>query len=135
MEFKDLFSANGRMNRQPYWLTVLGIAIVYMLVGGAVAATEEMLLLVLMLPLYWVVIMTVIKRFHDLGRSGWHYFTLMIPLYNIWVSIEIGFFRGTKGDNKYGPDPLGAAATAADEPPAPADGSSEGGGEPSDGRP
>jgi uncharacterized membrane protein YhaH (DUF805 family) len=25
----------------------------------------------------------------------------------LWLIIELGFFRGTKGDNAYGPDPLG----------------------------
>jgi uncharacterized membrane protein YhaH (DUF805 family) len=27
----------------------------------------------------------------------------------IWMPVEIGFLRGTKGANSYGPDPLSAA--------------------------
>jgi uncharacterized membrane protein YhaH (DUF805 family) len=30
----------------------------------------------------------------------------------IWALIEIGFLRGTKGPNNYGPDPLLARAAA-----------------------
>jgi uncharacterized membrane protein YhaH (DUF805 family) len=28
------------------------------------------------------------------------------PIVGIWFLIELGFQRGTAGDNRYGPDPL-----------------------------
>jgi len=32
---------------------------------------------------------------------------LVMLLFFLWMLIQLGFLRGTKGDNKYGPDPLG----------------------------
>ena len=79
----------------------------------AIATGVELpILMVLVLPVLWISIMVLIKRFHDLGRSGWHYFMLMIPFYNVWVSIQLSFFRGTVGENEFGPDPLGGTAPA-----------------------
>jgi uncharacterized membrane protein YhaH (DUF805 family) len=47
---------------------------------------------------------------------------LDLPLYGIifiaslWFLIVLGFLRGTAGPNRYGPDPLGAAAPQAGRP-------------------
>jgi len=35
--------------------------------------------------------------------------TVVILACSIWMLVEIGFLRGTKGSNSYGPDPLSAA--------------------------
>ena len=35
--------------------------------------------------------------------------TVVILARSIWMLVEIGFLRGTKGSNSYGPDPLSAA--------------------------
>lgn len=59
-------------------------------------------------------IMLRIRRFHDLGQSGWLVLLFMflgaLPVVGIFADIAniIWFiFRGTHGPNKYGPDPLG----------------------------
>jgi uncharacterized membrane protein YhaH (DUF805 family) len=76
-----------------------------------------------------------IKRLHDRGQSGWwivlFYFgpaaasaigrssgseavLLVLSLVSfgisIWAIVVLGFLRGTRGPNRYGPDPLGADA-------------------------
>jgi uncharacterized membrane protein YhaH (DUF805 family) len=38
------------------------------------------------------------RRMHDVGKSGWF---LLIPIYNLILACS----PGTKGDNKFGPDP------------------------------
>lgn len=55
----------------------------------------------------YVQIVTYIKRFHDLGRSGWYTLIMFIPFISILGIIWLGFFKWTSGPNKYGPDPLG----------------------------
>ena len=35
--------------------------------------------------------------------------TVVILACSIWMLVEIGFLRGTKGTNSYGTDPLSAA--------------------------
>lgn len=59
-------------------------------------------------------IMLRIRRFHDLGQTGWLVLVFMVagafPVVGILADIAnfIWFiFRGTAGPNKYGPDPLG----------------------------
>ena len=39
-----------------------------------------------------------VRRMHDINKSGWF---ILIPIYNIALAAT----DGTKGDNKYGPDP------------------------------
>jgi uncharacterized membrane protein YhaH (DUF805 family) len=47
-----------------------------------------------------------VKRLHDIDRPGTHYWLLLIPIYNIYLSILLHFKKGTEGPNAYGPDPL-----------------------------
>ena len=47
-----------------------------------------------------------IKRCHDRNRTGWFLLIGLIPLVNIWLVVELGFLRGTVGQNRFGPDPL-----------------------------
>ena len=54
--------------------------------------------------------MLVIRRLHDLDRSGWCGLLLLIPLVNIVIGHELSYDKGTDGPNRYGPDPLEGAA-------------------------
>jgi uncharacterized membrane protein YhaH (DUF805 family) len=77
------------------------------------------------------------KRFQDRDKPGWTALFAIVPVYAInllqtfsvidpyaptplyhaldyaaigiglWVLVELGFFKGTQGPNRYGPDPLG----------------------------
>jgi len=47
-----------------------------------------------------------IKRLHDLDRPGSHYWLLLIPFFNIYLTLVLHFKKGTEGPNSYGPDPL-----------------------------
>ena len=61
----------------------------------------------------YVSIVTYIKRFHDLWKSGWYTLIMFIPFISILGIIWLGFFKWTAGPNQYGPDPLGWTAPAA----------------------
>ena len=46
-----------------------------------------------------------VRRLHDVGKSGWFYFIGLIPLIGaIWLLI-LFCTEGQKQDNKWGPDP------------------------------
>jgi uncharacterized membrane protein YhaH (DUF805 family) len=45
------------------------------------------------------------KRLHDLGRSAGHYFLLWVPIYNIYLTLELLFRKGKETPNQYGDDP------------------------------
>lgn len=116
----EIFSTQGRANRSWYfWHIVLDdIAIVTMVVilvvlGGVVAGPLVLLpILGVVAAGVWAGIAITVKRLHDLGRPGWHWFLLMIPLYNIYLGLILLFQKGTVGANAFGPDPLRASLTS-----------------------
>jgi hypothetical protein len=62
-----------------------------------------------------------IRRLHDINQTGWIYLGLVaanfVPVLNMIAGIAaivIACIPGTKGPNKYGPDPLNPTAGAAD---------------------
>lgn len=47
-----------------------------------------------------------VRRLHDVDKSGWFYFILLIPIIGgIWLLV-LFCTEGTRGENKYGLDPL-----------------------------
>lgn len=100
------FSPNGRVSSGWYWASVVALLpsnlifkfsenAVLLLVGLAMA-------LILLIPS----LMISIKRWHDIGKSGWYVLVNLVPiigpLYALW---QQGFVNGTPGTNSYGPDP------------------------------
>jgi len=115
-----LFSLDGRINRQVYWLRFAvpylicyGIAafIDQMMIGNRTYAFPYLIILVVLVAL-WPSIAAAVKRLHDRNRSGWFLLFALVPIANIWIMIEIYFLKGTDGPNTYGPDPLAAGAAA-----------------------
>lgn len=111
----DLFSFEGRANRAWYlWHIVLDdlaivTALAVLVVLGMAAGTPWIVALPLagvVIAGTWAAIAVTVRRFHDLGRPGWHWFLLAIPLVNIVVGLQLLLQRGTPGPNHYGSDPL-----------------------------
>jgi len=112
-----LFSFVGRITRQQYWLRfILPYAVLSVLLAWAAEASGILALQVLRflvgLFFIWPSIAVGTKRCHDRDRSGWFQLIVLIPIVGaIWLLIDLGFLRGTKGPNSYGPDPLRSAAS------------------------
>lgn len=104
--FDILFSFQGRLNRKPFWLYQLGVAIAtsvpFFLGQGWLTILLEV----------WAQAALSVKRAHDRGRSWKFALVLLVPLVQIWPIIELWFLRGKPGENEYGPDPLPAPAPA-----------------------
>lgn len=110
---KLYYSAQGRLNRQPYWLATISLLILSVLIELSADvlhnATIILLYLVLILPSYY---MLGIKRCHDRNKSGWWILISHIPILGpLWAFIELGCLKGTDGDNAYGADPLAELPT------------------------
>jgi uncharacterized membrane protein YhaH (DUF805 family) len=132
MDWKYLLTSfEGRISRQPFWLSVLALFIAQWLImiilgmvfgfsmmGGmdptttpeqaAAMATSGMwpFFIITLLFLY-PALAVYTKRWHDRGKSGWWTLILLIPFIGfIWFLVECGFLRGTEGPNQYGNDPL-----------------------------
>ena len=110
----DLFSFQGRVNRQRYALHIIlddlfifSMFLALVMVGSAVGLGW------VLLPLAGVMIGAIaaatavtVKRLHDLDRSGWYWLGFMVPFYNIYLTLILLFKEGTPGPNRFGPDPL-----------------------------
>jgi uncharacterized membrane protein YhaH (DUF805 family) len=113
------FSPKGRVNRRPYFFA--GLALGCFLEGRKLVPPEWQLAYVpLVLVASYCAIALGVKRCHDRDRTGWFMLVNFVPLLCLWPLVELTFFKGTEGPNKYGPDPLADAAPAKADGPAPA---------------
>lgn len=127
--YRRYFDFVGRSSRAEYWWFQLYIWVVILLVFIALGMTVEdieseelessSVIIVIGLGLFILAhiigsITLAVRRFHDLDQTGWLvlvFFILgLIPLLGLFVTLGqiIWFiFPGTKGPNRYGPDPNG----------------------------
>ncbi|MDQ3655815.1 MAG: DUF805 domain-containing protein [Chloroflexota bacterium] len=108
---QDLYSFDGRLGRQSYWLRGLLLwsfnivaAILFAVAGDAGSATIPLVLLAsaAYIACFFGSLATTVKRLHDRGRSGWFMLIALIPLVGIWLIIEVGFLSGEPRENQYG---------------------------------
>ena len=109
IDFGYLFtSAEGRINRQKWWIGV-GILFGISIISSILFGNDGLVPFVIGVLMLIGGIMLHIKRCHDRGKSGWWCLLLLIPFVGlIWAIIDLGVLEGTKGANEYGSDPLAA---------------------------
>lgn len=122
---EPLLSIRGRLNRQPFIGAMICIwfatAILDAGAGWLFGDGSDLHMaagLVVILAATWPVIVLQIKRFHDIGLSGWTTALLLVPVINLLPLGMCIFMRGTAGDNRYGPDPLAVETPAGGPGPA-----------------
>jgi len=106
-----LFSLEGRVSLSTYWLRFsLPYVAIYLLLllcdsaleklasGGAVGLLSGTFIFISFYPC----IAVGVKRCHDRDRSGWFLLVGLVPILHLWPAIELGFFPGTPGPNRYG---------------------------------
>ena len=105
-----LFSFNGRINRAKYWLMVLILSIapfIVLLFSVTIGEVGIVLYILYSLIAIWPGLAISAKRWHDRDKSAWWILIGLIPIIGgIWILVELGFLKGTDGENRYGPDPL-----------------------------
>lgn len=103
--FAHPFSFEGRIRRLEFGLSYILYILLMVCIG---ALSDEVPVLGLFaIPLIWFWLAQLCKRFHDRNQSGVRIITLIIPLYNIYVSLMLFFADGDEYENDYGPDPKG----------------------------
>ena len=110
------FSYRGRLNRKPFILRGLLLSVLSSVMSTSMTemteASSTVMHLLALLPLILMVVLSVgtfmliIRRWHDLGKSGWLSLLMLIPLLNFLVLIFLWVKKGTDGPNAYGDDPL-----------------------------
>ncbi len=188
-----VFGLKGWLNRKPYWIVSIILLVIVIAIGLAGAVTGSMMMqqaflsggpvdgafavaaytgLAALLLVLYPATAVMVKRIHDLGKSGKWVLLLLIPtlakfatdllgltggeltlaqmeidissgeiptyfeamqkqitaeirirpaefavdvfnfVISLWYFVWLGFFRGTRGANQYGPDPLESAKAA-----------------------
>jgi FAD/FMN-containing dehydrogenase/uncharacterized membrane protein YhaH (DUF805 family) len=105
--FPIFFSFRARIGRGDFWyasFVILSVfivlAIAYDSIFGRTGAW------VLHVPLYYSLLAVSVKRYHDIGRSGWWLLLLLIPILGpAWVVWSLGFRKGIQAENRYGAVP------------------------------
>ena len=105
--------ARGRARRAEYWyfflfviVTIFVLSFVEVLLGINTDGEDSILANLFYLAVLIPTICLSVRRLHDLDQSGWWILLQFIPLINIILFIYLGFWKGTDGDNRFGPDPL-----------------------------
>jgi uncharacterized membrane protein YhaH (DUF805 family) len=117
---KILFSYEGRIPRATFWYYLLAVVIastiarfadsaVGLTTGAGASGGYGCFTVFLTLLLIATGLAVGVKRCHDLDRSGWYLLWGLIPILgDLWLLYQLGFIKGTVGQNLYGPDPLAA---------------------------
>jgi uncharacterized membrane protein YhaH (DUF805 family) len=124
MPIRRYVDFSGRSRRREYWLwtlfVLLGYVAIYIL--GTLLLTGSIdeigdpdrspgTLLVGLFGLFIMIpsLAVVIRRLHDLDKSGWWYFLALVPLIGPLILLVWFLTAGTPGPNRFGPDPKGRA--------------------------
>ena len=108
---------SGRARRKEYWMFVLVQTIVMiglMILDSVLGLDFELqgislgygyLYLIGLIVHFIPSLAVLVRRLHDVGKSGWFYFIFLIPIIGIIWLLVLYCTEGQKEDNKWGPDP------------------------------
>lgn len=117
MDWKYLLTSfDGRINRGKFWAgvgVVIAVTIVASIIDNILGLTfgesgVGPVYAIAALASIYVGLAIYAKRWHDRDKSGWWSLIGLIPIIGgVWLIVECGILEGTKGPNRFGPDPLG----------------------------
>lgn len=103
-------SFEGRLNRQPYIIGYLIIsfisAILTYLTKDSTSTLITIFVGIIGILMSITMLSLIVRRLHDLDKSGWFALILLIPFVGFLFSIYLWLAKGTDGPNQYGADPL-----------------------------
>ena len=106
---KNYATFSGRARRKEYWMFALIQSIVWVIMYGLMLTSDSSLIagICILFALATIVpsLAVVVRRLHDIDRSGWFYFISFIPLVGPLILLVWSCKAGTTGANRYGADP------------------------------
>ena len=114
--FRNYANFSGRARRAEYWYFILGnfVLIIAFYILAIVGVSNEniglsilgnVIYLVIALGLFILGLAVAVRRLHDINKSGWYYFIVLIPLIGAIVLLVWFFTDGDRFTNNYGADP------------------------------
>ena len=92
---------DGRAHRSEFWYWTLANLLI-----GIVLGWIPFIGILISIALFIPSIAVGIRRLHDIGKSGWWYLLILLPLVNL-VLIYFFILDSQPGENQYGPNPKG----------------------------
>jgi uncharacterized membrane protein YhaH (DUF805 family) len=120
--FSNWFAFSGRRNRKSYFLYVVALFVILLVIWGvglgvaaafdrgepSMAAIAVATILSIVIGISHLIVSG--QRCRDFGWTGWAVLLSWIPAVGWIFGLAIFFVPGTDGPNRYGPDPVKAAA-------------------------
>jgi len=124
--FKNYTNFQGRSRRAEYWWPVLMYVMAYVALivvtgvgsalgdlGGILIAIAGIAYFLFALAILIPMLAVGFRRLHDTDKSAWWLLISFVPIVGSIVLLIFFVSEGTKGSNKYGPDPKGGSAVEA----------------------
>jgi len=113
MVLKKYAQFSGRSRRKELWMFVLFNCLFSWPLYILGLVFRENALGSIFLGLYFIYLLAVIvpclavavRRLHDLGKSGWWYFIILVPIAGPIIFLVFMCLDGEPGTNQYGPNP------------------------------
>ncbi len=115
---KKPFNYDGRLERRPYWINTLLLTFLsFVVYGAAILATVFLaagegskdaasipVLVAQLANLYFSLasINLLVKRLHDVGKSGYWFFACLIPILGFFALLYFTLKKGDLGPNDFG---------------------------------
>lgn len=99
--FKKSFEIKGRASKPEFWwffLFYLSVFFILLLINE----TLGIIFFIIIIP---ASICVTVRRLHDQDYSGWFYFITLIPYVGGIILLIMCALDGTKGKNRFGPQP------------------------------
>jgi uncharacterized membrane protein YhaH (DUF805 family) len=107
-----LVTRTGRIRRRTYyWAFALVLAVFCILYVFLEATVSRAATLILYPPALWAMFVLTTKRLHDREQSAWWLLVVAIPVLGpLLLCAWLFLGRGTRGENRFGPDPRSEGA-------------------------
>jgi uncharacterized membrane protein YhaH (DUF805 family) len=99
--FRNYANFDGRAPRSEYWYFHL-----FAFLATCAGIFTFFFVFVVMVALILPSLSVNVRRLHDIDKSGWFIFIALIPVAGVVILLIWHCQRGTRGDNRFGPDPL-----------------------------
>jgi uncharacterized membrane protein YhaH (DUF805 family) len=101
---KNYVNFQGRARRKEYWFFVLFnvIGLLVAMVVDAICGTEVVFYALYLLAIALPLLAVSIRRLHDIGRSGWWYLIVLLPVAGFILLLYWFSKAGDAQDNLYG---------------------------------
>lgn len=117
---------SGRSRRKEYWMFTLMVMVVYLAISlvfglgdpvdsigeAAGAGIGALIILGVALAFFIPGLAVTVRRFHDQDKTGWLAALGLIPFVGGLILLVFMCLEGTRGPNRYGPDPKEAGPGA-----------------------